>query len=253
MTEGIDARRTPIVRLTDKNEAMADSRDVAEYFGKEHRRVLQTIRELHCSPDFRRRNFVPFKINDLTGESTSHVTMTKDGFTFLAMGFTGAAAGLFKEKYITAYNELEAELRNRPEDPTRPHFHIPQTLPEALRLAADLSEKVEAQNRQIEASKPKTIFFDKFVEADGLYGYMNGGRALACHPTLFVRWLKRGYVFYEGACLLPYLKWREMGLFEIKVEVGSDGKSRPRGYITPKGIEYLSSRVPAEIKIQDAA
>jgi phage regulator Rha-like protein len=164
-------------------------------------------------PDFRLHNFVPFKINDLTGESTSHVTMTKDGFTFLAMGFTGAAAGLFKEKYIAAFNVMEAELRRRmAAEPAGPQFQIPQTLPEALRLAADLSEKVEEQKAQIEAAKPKTVFYDKFVEADGLYGYMNGGRALGCHPTLFVRWLKRTYVFYEGSALLPYLKWRADGV-----------------------------------------
>lgn len=139
--------------------------------------------------------------------------MTKDGFTFLAMGFTGAAAGLFKEKYIAAFNVMEAELRRRmAAEPAGPQFQIPQTLPEALRLAADLSEKVEEQKAQIEAAKPKTVFYDKFVEADGLYGYMNGGRALGCHPTLFVRWLKRTYVFYEGSALLPYLKWRADGV-----------------------------------------
>lgn len=69
---------------------MADSRDVAAYFGKQHKHVLRDIRELDCSAEFRRSNFGPFYIKDLTGESISHVMMTKDGFTFLAMGFTGA-------------------------------------------------------------------------------------------------------------------------------------------------------------------
>src|SRR5208282_4137135 len=47
------------------------------------------IRELECSDSFRGCNFAPFKINDLAGESTSHVEMTRDGFSFLAFGFTG--------------------------------------------------------------------------------------------------------------------------------------------------------------------
>jgi Rha family phage regulatory protein len=73
---------------------------VAAYFGKRHGHVLRDIRELHCSNEFSQPNFREFKIKDLAGESTSHVMITKDGFAFLAMGFTGAKAAAFKEKYI---------------------------------------------------------------------------------------------------------------------------------------------------------
>lgn len=58
--------------------------------------AAKATRELDCPPDFEERNFVSFKINGLTGESTSHVEMTRDGFTFLAMGFTGAKAAAWK-------------------------------------------------------------------------------------------------------------------------------------------------------------
>ena len=108
-----DGERTPVVVAKD-GVVFADSRDVARVFGKEHKRVLQTIRELHCSDDFRQRNFVPFKIKDLTGETTSHVEMSRDGFSFLVMGFTGAEAAQWKERYIEAFNAMEAELKARP-------------------------------------------------------------------------------------------------------------------------------------------
>ena len=91
----------------------ADSRRVAEVFGRLHKNVLAAIRDLDCSADFRRLNFQPFEINDLTGTSTSHVTMTRNGFAFLAMGFTGAKAAEFKELYITRFDAMEAELRRR--------------------------------------------------------------------------------------------------------------------------------------------
>ncbi|WP_158600886.1 Rha family transcriptional regulator [Teichococcus wenyumeiae] len=100
----------PIVTIVD-GQARADSRDVADFFSKAHKNVLQAIQNLHVSDDFRRRNFQPFKINDLTGESLSHVSMTRDGFTFLAMGFTGATAGAFKEAFIKRFNAMEAQLR----------------------------------------------------------------------------------------------------------------------------------------------
>lgn len=56
-----------------------DGRDVAAKFGKMHKNVLQAIQNLECSSEFRRLNFQPFKINDLTGESTSHIEMTEEG------------------------------------------------------------------------------------------------------------------------------------------------------------------------------
>ena len=43
--------------------------------------------------------------------------MSKDGFTFLAMGFTGTKAARFKEAYIAQFNAIEAELRERDDEP----------------------------------------------------------------------------------------------------------------------------------------
>lgn len=76
------------------------SKEVAQRFGKLHKNVLRDIRNLECSNDFFRLNFEPFKINSLDGDSVSHVEMTRDGFTFLAMGFTGKSAAAWKERFI---------------------------------------------------------------------------------------------------------------------------------------------------------
>lgn len=108
----VDASRQPIVQISD-NEALADSRDVAAYFGKQHGHVLRDIRGLSCSDDFRRSNFGANFIKDLTGTSISHVKMTKDGFLFLVLGFNGDSAGKLKEAYIHQFNAMEAELRRQ--------------------------------------------------------------------------------------------------------------------------------------------
>jgi Rha family phage regulatory protein len=92
---------------------LTERSNIADVFGKDHGHVLRDIRNLECSPSFRDVNFDVFKINDLTGESTSHVEMTRDGFTFLAIGFTGAKAAEWKEEYIAAFNAMEAELAVR--------------------------------------------------------------------------------------------------------------------------------------------
>lgn len=56
--------------------------------------VLRTIDNLHCSDDFRQRNFaLCYEINDLqNGKQNRYFNITKDGATFLIMGFTGEKA-----------------------------------------------------------------------------------------------------------------------------------------------------------------
>lgn len=246
-TDGIEAARNPIVKITETNEAMADSRDVAAYFGKQHSDVLRAIRNLNCSKDFAARNFAfTNEFNELANRDVNFVMMTKDGFTFLGMGFTGEKAGAFKERYIAAFNVMEAELRNRAPAPA---FQIPQTLADALQLAADQARQIDRQQAELVTLAPKGEFYDRFVNADGLYGFQNAARALNCRPNKFVDWLKGKYCFYAGDALLPYVQHLQADLFKVKSFIADDGKARQRGFITPKGLEYFSSRVPAEIKI----
>ena len=84
---------------------------VAEHFGKPHRDVLTRIRGLDCSPEFNERNFSPVEYIDAKGEKRPYYRMTRDGFTFLCMGFTGKRAAAWKEAYINAFNQMEAQLQ----------------------------------------------------------------------------------------------------------------------------------------------
>lgn len=91
-----------------------DSRRVAKHFGKRHGDVLRAIANLECSADFRQRNFAfSFEINSLAnGKRDKLVSMTKDGFMILAMGFTGAEAMRIKEAYIAAFNAMAEQLQS---------------------------------------------------------------------------------------------------------------------------------------------
>ena len=107
--------RLPVLSVKD-GTVLTNSRNVADFFERPHFQVLRSIRDLDCSHEFMECNFVSFKINDLTGVSTSHYEMTKDGFTFLAMGFTGPKAARFKEAYIAQFNAMEEEIRRRDDE-----------------------------------------------------------------------------------------------------------------------------------------
>ncbi|EHU1429692.1 Rha family transcriptional regulator [Acinetobacter baumannii] len=93
-------------------QVKTDSLKVAEVFGKPHKDVLQKIRTLDSSPDFNERNFSPVEYLDSKGESRPMYEMTKDGFIFLVMSFTGAAAAKIKEAYINTFNQMAAVLYN---------------------------------------------------------------------------------------------------------------------------------------------
>ena len=95
------------------DQVTTTSRDVAEVFRKRHDDVLKKIKAVECSEEFAARNFAVSEYVDATGRKLLMYEITKDGFTFLAMGFTGKKAAQFKEAYINAFNQLEAELNKR--------------------------------------------------------------------------------------------------------------------------------------------
>lgn len=100
-----------------KEVARVDSRYVAEVFEKDHKHVMRTIRtildpESGLSEEFRKSNFGLTHYTDSQGRKKPYYCMTRDGFTYLVMGFTGKKAAQFKEAYIKRFNEMENFIQN---------------------------------------------------------------------------------------------------------------------------------------------
>lgn len=94
-------------------EAFTSSQLVSEAFGKQHKDVLRKIETIECSTDFRERNFTlthEILMSGAVRRQTPVVEMTKDGFMFLVMGFTGKKAAQIKEGYIEAFNWMAGQL-----------------------------------------------------------------------------------------------------------------------------------------------
>ena len=113
---------------------MTTSRDIAKIFEKEHRNVTRGIDTLleeglkvkdmlkiehiftEIDPSiFLLKNFVRVNSKDSYGRDLTEYHMTKDGFTLVVMGYTGAKAIAFKMAYIEKFNEMETRLRQREE------------------------------------------------------------------------------------------------------------------------------------------
>ncbi len=99
--------------------ARTNSRIVAEVFEKEHKNVLSAIDDiLEKKPELRRLNFQPSRAVVQAGIHQREVRafeMDRDGFTLVAMGFTGAKALDWKIAFIDAFNRMEAALRSEAE------------------------------------------------------------------------------------------------------------------------------------------
>lgn len=94
------------------NQPMTNSLKIAEVFGKRHKNILSGIKSLKCSQEFNELNFKLVNYTDCKGEQRPMYNITKDGFVFLVMGYTGEKACRFKELYIKTFNEMAEKLRN---------------------------------------------------------------------------------------------------------------------------------------------
>ena len=123
---------------------------IAIVFGKAHRRVMQTIRELEIPEEVRRHNFVlsSYEQQQPNGGTKRQpmYEVTRDGFTLLAMGFNGKKAMQFKLAYIQAFNAMEKELKN----PRRRRVRVLDEDIESLRdTISGLREVADALNRAV--------------------------------------------------------------------------------------------------------
>lgn len=104
-----------IILSTQNGKPVASSRQIAESFGKEHKHVLRDIENLIGGESKIGLSSMFFKSEYISAQNKKlpEYLMNRDGFTLLAMGFTGKAALEWKLKYIAAFNEMEKKLSTR--------------------------------------------------------------------------------------------------------------------------------------------
>lgn len=211
-------------------QAVTSSLQVAETFEKEHKNIMRDIDKLLESGGSKlSREMFATGAYENRGKQYPMYYMNRDGFTLLAMGFTGDKALQFKLQYIDAFNEMEQQAK----------FQVPATLPEALRLAADQAEKISVL-------QPKADYTDKMLANPGLettsviaknYGYS------ACEFNKLLHGL--GIQYKQGKTWLLYAKYQDQGYTHVEPYgyTNSDGIEKVRNTMkwTQKGQEFLYS------------
>lgn len=107
-----------------QGKIVTSSQAVAYYFGKRHDHVISSIRGIlnfkktqggiPKNGETLKKWFYEYQYtNEQNHQTYPAFLMTRDGFTLLAMGFTGKKALEWKIRYIQAFNEMERKLKEQ--------------------------------------------------------------------------------------------------------------------------------------------
>lgn len=205
-----------IVLSMQSGELVASSRQVAENFGKEHKDTLESIRQILAAENSAAKSMFYETTFENRGKQYPMYLMNRDGFTLLAMGFTGKAALEWKLKYIAAFNEMEKKLTEQPQ------LTRSQLLATAL-IAAH--EELEEKDKQIETMKPKALFADAVSASSqsilvGEMAKLLSQNGIQMGQNRLFQWMREnGYLIKDKKRTdynMPTQKSMELRLFEIK-------------------------------------
>lgn len=229
---------------------------VAEVFGKRHDHVVRDIESLSCSRDFRITNFgeTPY-VHPQNGQTYHYYEITKDGFSFLAMGYTGIIAGAFKEKFINEFNKKEALLKND-------DYILARSQEILTRRLSEAENKINNLQSKIEEDAPKTLVGNAISESSdsilvGELAKILKQNGINTGEQRLFNWLRlNGYLISRDGSdqNMPTQRSMEMRLFEIceKPRTLPSGEVRicKTSRVTGKGQVYFLNKF---LKQQKAA
>lgn len=212
---------------------------VAEVFGKEHSKVVRDIESLSCSASFNAANFGVITYIDSRNREQTAYEMTKDGFSFLVMGYTGAKAGEFKEKFINEFNRREALLK----DDDYILMRSQQILQKRVEIAEQKIKQLEEKNAKLQ---PKADFAETAFKAEGKVDIGQAAKILNLgfgRNTLFKK-LREADVFFKDRNE-PKQKYIDAGYFEMTLLPPIHRDSHPdilyqKVLCKPKGLAYIN-------------
>lgn len=199
--------------ITSSGMETMTSLQIAEITGKPHNDVLKAIRAMEPAwVKVNGGNFSLVEYKDAKGEMRPMYALTKTECLYVATKFNDEA----RAKLVIRWEELERERQAG-------GFRVPKSLSEALRLAAEQAERVEAQRMQIETMRPKALFADAVASSDRsclvaeLAKILQQNGVNIGQNRLFAWLREHGYLGTKGEYYnQPTQRAMDMGLFEIK-------------------------------------
>lgn len=238
---------TELVTMHDR-QAVTTSLQVAEDFDKQHKHVIRDIENLAAQNWATKNMFIEGQYEN-RGKRYKMYYMNRDGFTLLAMGFTGKEALQFKLKYIDAFNQMEQRLASPQAD-----YTLPTNFKEALYMLAESVDENDRLKEQIEDDREKVVLANAvtandeglLIEAAAKYMRQNGvniGR-----DRLF-KWLRgQGYLVSRKGreWNMPTQKSLNQGLMKVHCQMFYDSEGEMRTsrqvVVTGKGLLFFINK-----------
>ncbi|WJV40095.1 phage antirepressor KilAC domain-containing protein [Raoultella terrigena] len=125
---------------------------------------------------------------------------------------------------------------------------IPQTLPEALRLAADMAEQNAQLAHKVQQDAPKVAFVNHYVESGGAKSLRETAKILNMPEKAMIDTLLRDKVlFRQSGNLLPHALRQREGLFTVKTGTSDFGHAYTQTRVTPRGVQWIAQRYASEL------
>lgn len=213
----------PLV-FQEEGQAMTTSLIVAREFNKEHRHVLDAIRKLitgsaqnsaYPQNMFREE----FYTNEQNGQRYPMYLMNRDGFTLLAMGFTGDRAMEFKLKFLRAFNAMGQMLSSD-------EYILMRSQQIMKRLNDQLNQKIqmlEGKNALLEQENqelaPKAQYADDVLQSSGTYTHTEMAKELNFRSwNAFVEACKKDGILFKhpGGMYMLYSKYAGKGYMKTR-------------------------------------
>lgn len=167
------------------------------------------------------------------------ILLTETGYLMLVKSFSDDLAWDVQRRLVNGYFRVQAN---------NVHFLVPQTLPEALRLAADLAEKKAELEAEVARLEPKADFHDRVTEAVNSQTVEEVAKIAGTGRNRFYAFMRRVSICQTGGDKhnIPYQRYIDQGYFRLVERQYNDkrGESHTYSYplVTGKGFTYLMRR-----------
>lgn len=210
------------------------SREIAELCSKEHRHVLRDVDDLNATyadmalPKVGQSNYVADN-----GQNYRQFLLSKEQTIDLITGYRADIRIRINRRWA----ELEAQA-------AKPM--VPQTLPEALRLAADLAEQNAEQQERLALAEPKAAALDEIAAAEGSLNARDTAKTLGIKPGKFNTWaIKHNWMYRDSQeRLQPHSDRIQQGYMTMRPVTykgrNGDKKATTQAMFTPRGLVRLA-------------
>lgn len=218
--------------ITSANRTMS-SREIAQLVESRHSDVCTTIDRLVKRGAISGYAAMPYTHPQNGRQYSEYQVNKRDSYVVVAQ-----LSPEFTARLVDRWQELENQTS------------VPQSLPEALRLAADMAEQKAALEQKVQADAPKVAFVDHYVDASGAKSLRETAKILNMPEKAMIDALLRDKVLFRlSGNILPHALRQRDGLFAVKTGKSDFGHAFTQTRVTPRGIQWIAERYASELMV----